>query len=191
MDCTDKLNVAEGYKYHDRGSSDCDPTDYEINLFICESTAYRRLKAKGLCKRGAIPDFYGTITKIQPNSWPNLHMFAGDKLPPNAIFIEYIENMQPIGLANFSEHRLKELRQILDDIHHAQVLHGDPYPRNMMIVSGEHDRVLWVDFDSAQTFPEEKPLSHKQGMWFKEEVELIEYFSEALVSLSLSSTYFN
>lgn len=64
-------------------------------------------------------------------------MFAGDKLPPNAILIEYIENMQPIGLANFSEDRLKELRQILDDIHHARVLHGDPYPRNMMIVSGK------------------------------------------------------
>ncbi|KAJ9223571.1 hypothetical protein DTO271D3_5887 [Paecilomyces variotii] len=168
--------------YHTRCRTDCDPTDYEIDLFICESTAYRRLKAKGLCKRGVIPDFYGTITNIQPNSWPDLHMFVGDKLPPNAVLIEYVANMQQISLDNFSELRLEKLRRILDEIHQAKVLHGDPKPRNMMVVSGEQeqDRVLWVDFDSAQTFPEEEPLSPKQELWFREEVEMIEYFNEAL-----------
>lgn len=118
-------------------------------------------------------------------------MFAKDTLPPNAILIEYIENVQQLGLDNFSEHRLKKLRHILDDIHQARVLHGDTKPRNMMIVSGKQERVLWSDFDSAQTFPEEKPLSPKQEKWFKEEVEMIEYFSNALVSLSLSRGNFN
>lgn len=118
-------------------------------------------------------------------------MFAGDKLPPNAILIEYIADMQQIGLDNFSENRLKKLRQILDDLHRARVLHGDPMPRNMMIVPGEPDRVLWVDFDSAQTFPEEEPLSPRQEEWFKEEVEMIEYFTKGLVSLNFSRGNFN
>lgn len=127
----------------------------EVNLFVCESTAYQRMKA-----RGVVPDFYGTITKIQPALWSplNLHMFLEDKLSPNAILIEYIPNRQPINLSNFSKLRLTELRRILDEIHQAGVYHGDPKPRNMMICccSGEQleERVLWIDFDSAQTFSE-------------------------------------
>lgn len=66
--------------------------------------------------------------------------------------------MQPINLSNFSKLRLTELRLSLDEIHQAGVYHGDPKPRNMMICccSGEQleERVLWIDFDSAQTFSE-------------------------------------
>ncbi|OJD18300.1 hypothetical protein AJ78_01676 [Emergomyces pasteurianus Ep9510] len=51
--------------HHDRGSSSHDPRYREMNLFIRESTAYRRLRAKGLCNRGVIPGFYGTIIKIK------------------------------------------------------------------------------------------------------------------------------
>lgn len=124
------------FKYHDRAPSDCDSPDFDVNLFICESTAYQRMKAKGLCKRGVIPDFYGTVTKIKPTLWPNLHMFYEDKLPPNAIIIEYIPNMQPMCLSNFSKDYLDRFRHILDDIHQAGVLHGDAKPRNMMISRG-------------------------------------------------------
>ncbi|KAJ9258381.1 hypothetical protein DTO271D3_4787 [Paecilomyces variotii] len=166
--------------YHTRGPSDCDPPDREIELFICESTAYQRLKAKGLCGR-RVPHFYGTITEIQPTLWPSLHMFIDDELAPNAILIEHIANMEPIGLSNFSEHRLAELSHILEDIHRAKVLHGDPYPRNMTVVPGEQERVLWIDFDSAQTFSEGPgPLSPRQDTWFKEEVEMMEFFVQAL-----------
>lgn len=94
--------------------------------------------------------------------------------------------MEPIGLSNFSEHRLAELSHILEDIHRAKVLHGDPYPRNMMVVPGEQERVLWIDFDSAQTFSEGPgPLSPRQDTWFKEEVEMMEFFVQALVGSSL------
>ncbi|PYH96543.1 hypothetical protein BO71DRAFT_407650 [Aspergillus ellipticus CBS 707.79] len=141
-------------RYHDRGPSEFDPPDREVNLFISESTAYHRLQSKGLCNRGIIPDFYGTIRNIQPALWLNLHMFLHDKLPPNAILIEYIPNMQAVDLSNYSEQRLSSLRQILDEIHKANVLHGDTKPRNMMVFVGMQERVLWIDFDSAQTFPE-------------------------------------
>lgn len=168
------------FKYHDGAPSDCDSPDFEVNLFICESTAYQPMKAKGLCKRGVIPDFYGTVTKIQPTLWPNLHMFYEDKLPPNAIIIEYIPNMQPICLSNFSKDYLDRFCHILDDIHQAGVLHGDAKPRNMMISRGGQDRVVWIDFDSAQTFSE-GVLSEKQEGWVQEKVELVDYFDDGLV----------
>lgn len=183
------LTELEPCKYHDRGPSDCDPIDREVNLFVCESAAYQRMKAKGLCRRGIVPDFYGTITKIESTLWPSLHMFVGDELPPNAILIEYVPDIQQISLSNFSKHRLEELRHILYEMHQIRILHGDSYPRNM-VVSGEQDRVLWIDFDSAQTFSEDF-LSPRQEKWFKEEVEMMEYFVEALVRFTLPDYGFN
>ncbi|OJD18345.1 hypothetical protein ACJ73_08727 [Blastomyces percursus] len=170
--------------HHDRGSSSHDPPYREMNLFIRESTAYRRLKAKGLCNRGVIPDFYGTITKIKATEWPDLHMFHEDKLPPNAILIEYIPNMQQIDLSNFSESYLHRFRDILCEIHEARVYHGDAYPRNMMILPRKKTtRVLWIDFDSAQTFPEEGALTSRQKMWVDKEMKLVDYFIKNLVGL--------
>jgi serine/threonine protein kinase len=171
---------SDHFQYHDRGPSEHDPPDREVNLFLCESTAYERLKAKGLCERGVVPDFYGTITNIQPALWPSLHMFLGDKLPPNAVLIEYVPNIQPIDLSNFSLQYLREFGHVLEEIHRAGILHGDPKPRNM-VVSWDQGRVLWIDFDSAQTFSES--LSTRQRTWIKEEDEMMEYFVEALVCL--------
>ncbi|KAK9255281.1 hypothetical protein V1507DRAFT_453023 [Lipomyces tetrasporus] len=90
--------------------------------------------------------------------------------------------MQPIDLSNFSKQYLLELRHILHDIHQARVLHGDPKSRNMMI-SREQDRVLRIDFDSAQIFSEDS-LTPRQETWVKEEIEMMEYFVEALVCSS-------
>ncbi|KAF4207292.1 hypothetical protein CNMCM8927_003566 [Aspergillus lentulus] len=167
--------------YHDRGKSDWDPVNREVNLFLCESSAYRRLKEKGFCERGVVPDFYGIIANIQPTLWPHLYMFLDDKLPPNAIIIEYIPNMKQIDLSNFSRQRVETFRDILFQMHQANILHGDPKPRNMMIAK---NRVLWIDFDSAQTFLEDQALTSIQHKWFKEEVELMEYFVEALFETS-------
>ncbi|KAL7662254.1 hypothetical protein ACMYSQ_001601 [Aspergillus niger] len=166
--------------YHDRGPSEWDPPYREVNIFISESTAYHRLQSKGLCQRGVIPDFYGTIRKIQPANWPSLSMFLNDKLPPNAILIEYIPNLQQIDLSNYSPKRLAKFREIFDDIHAAGVLHADPKPRNMMVSLSEDDRVLWIDFDSAQTFPEGGDLSPRQRKWIEGEDEMVDYFVDAL-----------
>ncbi|PWY81701.1 hypothetical protein BO94DRAFT_567321 [Aspergillus sclerotioniger CBS 115572] len=166
--------------YHDRGISEWDPVDYEVNLFLRESTAYQRLKQKGFCTRGVVPDFYGTLTNIQPTSWPNLYMFVDDKLPPNAIFIEYIPGMSKLDLSNYSPSNVNRLRDILFEMHQTKMLHGDSMPRNMMICSGQENRVLWLDFDSAQTFPEDEALTTRQERWVAEEVELMDYFVDGL-----------
>lgn len=117
-------------------------------------------------------------------------MFVGDKLRPNAILIEYIPNMQEVNLSNFSMKHLLKLRHILEEIHRARVRHGDPYPRNMMIVPGSPGRALWIDFDRAQTFPENVPLSERQSKWFQHEARMVEYFANALVCFSPFARYF-
>lgn len=175
------------FKFRDRGPCKWASKFLEKDMFIRESTAYRRLKEKGFCQRGVIPDFYGAITKIQPALWPDLHMFLEDELPPNAVLTECVPNLQHIDLSNYSKERLHTLRDILYDIHEARVYHVDAYLRNMMISvgdSGEKDRVLWVDFDSAQTLPEDA-LTERQKTWIKREVNLMKYFVDARVGLRL------
>ncbi|KAJ5407640.1 hypothetical protein N7509_001523 [Penicillium cosmopolitanum] len=169
------------FKYHNQPYREWDPPDREVNFYVCESTAYRRLKAKGFCERKVIPDFYGTITNIQPRQWPHLWMFVDDELPPTAIVIEYVPNMHRIDLTNFSPQNVQILRDILEDIHLAGVLHDDTYPRNMMISrdpSTKQVRVLWIDFDRAQTFSES--LSEWQKEQLEEETEIMDEFIQLL-----------
>ncbi|EGX87961.1 hypothetical protein CCM_09584 [Cordyceps militaris CM01] len=122
------------------------------------------------------------VTKIDPRLWPDLYMFHNDELPADAIFIEYVPNMHEIDLSNFSRERMAKLREILLEFHKIGVAHGDTYPRNMMIAPGspgKEDRVLWVDFDSAQTLQPEN-LSEIDRDWIHEETEMMDYFSEGL-----------
>jgi Lipopolysaccharide kinase (Kdo/WaaP) family len=174
-------NINEDSQYRHIKPSEVSNPLIEHDIFVCESTAYRRLKESGLCDKGYIPNFYGTIQQIQPKFWkPHLDMFLEHDLLPNAVLLEYVSDMQMIDLSTFSTERIQKLFHILREIHNAKVLHHDPYPRNMMVVPGEPDRVLWIDFDRAQTFP--KPLTQRQQGWFTEEVEFVELFAKALVS---------
>jgi hypothetical protein len=157
-----------------------------VNAYVCESTAYRRLKAEGFCERRVIPDFYGTITNIQPSQWPYLEMFVDDELPPTAILIEFVPNMHQIDLSNFSPQNLQILRETLAEMHLAWVLHGDAKTRNMMVSKDpatSQDRALWLDFDRAQTFSEY--LSENETSWMKEEMERMDYFVQVLVCSTL------
>ncbi|PWY91796.1 hypothetical protein BO94DRAFT_461492 [Aspergillus sclerotioniger CBS 115572] len=168
--------------YRDRLPSEHDSPDREINPFTCESSAYHRLKEKGLCTTGVIPYFYGIITNIQPDLWPELYIRSDDGRPLNAVVLEYIDNMHQMDLSTFSESRLTQLERILHEIHEAGVLHGDPDPRNMMVCAGRNgrqDRVLWIDFDLAQ-LPPGGYLSLRQQMWLQEENDLMDYFVKSL-----------
>ncbi|KAK1144816.1 hypothetical protein N8T08_004828 [Aspergillus melleus] len=44
---------------------------------------------------------------------------------------------------------------------------------------GKPDRVLWIDFDSAQLLPEDD-LSPLQKMWLQDEIELVDYLVKNL-----------
>lgn len=71
------------------------------------------------------------------------------------------------------------LQNIIREIHKARVVHGDPYPRNMM-VQPETDRVLWIDFDRAQTLPY-GPLDFYVQDWFEMDVGMTDQLMDELV----------
>ena len=110
-----------------------------------------------------------------------MDIFLDDSWSPSAVLIEYVANMHQMDLSTFSKSRLASLRAILGEIHDAKVLHDDVYPRNMMVVPGQPDRILWIDFDSAQTFPENEPLTSRQQKWVTMEIQSMDYFVDGLV----------
>jgi hypothetical protein len=114
------------------------------------------------------------IEWIEPREWkPHLDIFLDDSWSPSAVLIEYVADMYQMDLST--------LRAILGQFHEAKVLHGDADPRNMMVISGKPDRVLWIDFDSAQTLPENKPLIQRQQEWMELEIQRMDYFVYGLV----------
>lgn len=49
-----------------------------------------------------------------------------------------------------------------------------------MMVQEDEDRVLWVDFDRAQTLTPDS-LQQYQVEWLEEEADMMDYFVKALV----------
>lgn len=73
----------------------------------------------------------------------------------------------------------------IQDIHRALVLHCDAKPRNMMIVRGdpEDERVVWLDFDRAQTYYADS-LTERQRGFIEDEELMVRQFVGSLVSVS-------
>ncbi|KAJ5614742.1 hypothetical protein N7528_008396 [Penicillium herquei] len=97
--------------HHGRGPREkYEPEDRELDLHIVESTAYYRLKEQGLCDRGIVPNFLGTIRNFDPSLFqPDFqtylnHFMDDDEYPPSAIFLEYIPGLQMIEpTVNFTQ----------------------------------------------------------------------------------------
>ncbi|TPX20461.1 hypothetical protein DIZ76_016350 [Coccidioides immitis] len=87
---------------------------------------------------------------------PYLHAFANDEYPPSAIFLEYIPNLEMLDLNNYTQARMNKFLEGIREIHKALVEHGDPKPRNMLIVKGDRERVVWIDFNRANTYDEHR-----------------------------------
>ncbi|EDN02433.1 predicted protein [Histoplasma mississippiense (nom. inval.)] len=49
----------------------------------------------------------------------------------------------------------------IQQIHLALVEHNDPYPKNILIVPGDQERVIWVDFDVAIVYPNDTYIEKK------------------------------
>jgi hypothetical protein len=73
-----------------------------------EVDAYRRLKARGLCDKGWIPQFYGTMENIQLDMFPEwaVDILEEDEACPSAIFIEYIPDMQWFEVETYTKDRM-------------------------------------------------------------------------------------
>ena len=79
-----------------------------------------------------------------------LEMFLYDEFPPNAIILGYIPGMRTLWIDNYSRERAEGFMHIIQEIHKAGVLHDDVYPRNMIVLDDDPERVMWIDFDRAQ-----------------------------------------
>ncbi|KAB8069201.1 hypothetical protein BDV29DRAFT_183190 [Aspergillus leporis] len=157
-----------------------EPKNRELDIHVLESTAYRRLKEQGLCDHGIVPHFLGTIEKFDPRQCqPFLNTFVGDEYPPNAIFLEYIPNLEMINLHNCTQKRLDALVRGVQEIHKASIRHRDPKPRNMMIIKDNPGRVVWIDFDRAETYDKEQ-LTERQKVLLDEEEMMVIEFRECL-----------
>ena len=93
--------------------------------------------------------------------------------------------MKQIGLETYTEDRAAALLSIIQQIHEAGICHCDPYPRNMM-VQPETDRVLWIDFDRAQTVSDES-ITDRHHSWMEDDTlmtaELLDFLVRDLAFL--------
>ena len=146
---------------------------------VREATAYQRLKMAGVCDSGIVPQFYGTIKNLDAKQcMPHLHMFLEDSGPPSAILLEYIPDMQALNLTNYSKKRMGNFINGIEQIHKALVLHDDIYPRNMMVVQGDPERAIWIDFDRAQT----RKSTGWRKAWISDEKQLVAAIGDCMVS---------
>ncbi|KAK2762320.1 hypothetical protein FQN54_001330 [Arachnomyces sp. PD_36] len=137
------------------GRENCEDADHRPDYHSLEAAAYRRLKERGVCDRGIVPQFYGTMDNFDPKPChPYLKRFKHDDNPPSAIFMEYIPNLEMLYLDNYTPQRLDGFVHGLREIHKALVRHRDPKPRNMLISNkGDRlERLVWLDFDRADTY---------------------------------------
>lgn len=140
------------------------------------------MKAHGLCDRGIIPQFYGTMKHLNPDLYrPYLDVFRNDASFPDAILIEYISGAEQLSRINYTSERMDKFIEYLEDIHRAAVLHCDIHPRNMWIFPDSVDRVVWLDFNRAQTYEEHELSDRQQGYLVYEGRQLTE-LRDAFVS---------
>lgn len=84
--------------------------------------------------------------------------------------IECFPNSESLDCVNYCNMIYPQAIEGMKGIHKAGVVHEDIYARNMMLIRGEPDRLVWIDFDIAMTFdeagPEELALhNHKSILW--------------------------
>ncbi|KGO78277.1 hypothetical protein PITC_058800 [Penicillium italicum] len=164
--------------FHDNGDPGYTERGRDLNRFRCESNAYKKLFTSGVCERGFVPKFYGYIDRVDPAMFhPTFQNFAHDKLNPSAILLEYLPNAENLNCVNYSDTLYSQAIEGMKEIHRAGVHHRDIYPRNMLIVRGDPDRLVWIDFDVATTFTEFGP---EQVARSDHEISLVKGLGEAL-----------
>lgn len=143
---------------------------------------YRRLQARGVTEKGYVPQFYGSIEKLEPKLWqPHLNMFIKDTDLPSAMFIEHIPNMRQLHLDTFTKERMSKFFQAIKAITAALVMHNDLKLINFMIAPRE--RVVLLDFDRAKTYDKDT-ITTQQQEWLREDVQIVQDLGRLLVSLT-------
>ncbi|EFR03068.1 serine/threonine protein kinase [Nannizzia gypsea CBS 118893] len=163
----------------DRGYADDGIRD--LDRARCEIRAYCRLKRSGVCDGGYVPQFYGYTLSLNPNSFaPHLDGFRRDTGLPSAVLMEYLPNPLLMNSVTYSKERMAAAVKGIQQIHSALVDHNDSYPKNIMIVPGSPERVIWIDFDIAITYPDESYLTDWGRHRIEFETACVESYGVAL-----------
>ncbi|KAJ5953208.1 serine/threonine protein kinase [Penicillium verhagenii] len=164
--------------FHDHGEAGSQERGHDSHRFDRERNAYEKLHASGVCARNFVPKYYGYIDRLDPEAFhPAFDHFAQDMFKPRGILIEYFPNVETLNCMNYSDALYSQAIEGMRDIHRAGVQHNDIFPRNILVVSGDPDRLVWVDFDLATTFTNSGPedlISCNSAM------ELVRLFGAAL-----------
>jgi serine/threonine protein kinase len=154
-----------------------------LNRFRSELNAYRNLQYFGLCERGVVPRYYGYVNRLDPaNFRPHLNHFADDMYSPSAIFLEDLQDAEELNSVNYSDSRIQTAICGLDEIHRALIQRRDIYTKNILIIPGPPERIVWIDFDVAVTFPNKEAMSWQVDVSCKCEVEFAKSIGDHLVS---------
>ena len=124
--------------------------------FMREAAAYRNLLHSGACAAGVVPNCYGSAVLDQAQwHFPGKHdwllHFRDDPKPLNALVLEFLVHASKMTLRCITLQRAEDAMEALKTIHRAHVAHGDIHPRNLLVLP--EGRVVWIDFDSASTWP--------------------------------------
>ncbi|PYI09833.1 hypothetical protein BO78DRAFT_362358 [Aspergillus sclerotiicarbonarius CBS 121057] len=167
--------------YHDNGDPGYAQDGRDLNRFRCEINAYGNLQVGGVCRKGVVPRYIGYIDQIDPALYrPHLDHFANDINKPRGILLEFLPNTERLNCVNYSDNRFQVAMQGLKEIHQAKVLHNDPYPRNILIVHGDPERIVWVDFDVSMSYSDSQLQDGRVQMWFEEEIKWAANFGSLL-----------
>ncbi|KAE8421913.1 hypothetical protein BDV36DRAFT_280243 [Aspergillus pseudocaelatus] len=95
---------------------------------------------------------------------PHLSHFMNDSHGPTAILPEHLHDPEELNSAIVG----------LRGIHGALIHHRDVYPKNILIIRGPPERVVWKDFDVAVTFDSMESMEHQDEEYCSFEIELKE-----------------
>ncbi|KAJ5971295.1 uncharacterized protein N7479_001213 [Penicillium vulpinum] len=173
----------DGQKYalklfHDDGDPKYSNQGRDLNRFRCESNAYQKLLGSGICERGFVPKCYGYIDRVDPAAfYPVFQHFAYNKFKPRAILLEDLPNSESLNCVNYSDALYPQAIEGMKEIHRAGVHHRDIYPRNLLVVHGNPNRLVWIGFDIAITFTDFGP---EELARYDHEIALVEGLGDAL-----------
>ncbi|QSS61137.1 protein kinase superfamily domain-containing protein [Histoplasma capsulatum] len=129
--------------------------------------------------------FYGYTLSLRPTALaPHLDVFQHDSGLPSAILMEYLPNPLVMNCITYSKERMAKAVKGIQQIHSALVEHNDPYPKNIMIVPDDSERVVWIDFDVAITYPDSTYIGDREHGWIEIETRQIESVGVKLVDAS-------
>lgn len=171
-------------QFHDNGDpSFADDGVRDLNRARCEIRAYCTLKQSGVCDGGYVPQFYGYALRLNPTAFaPYMDTFLEDAGLPSAILLEYLPNPLPMNCVTYTEEIMAKAVDGIRQVHLALIEHNDPYPKNIAIVPGEPEGVMWIDFDVAITYPDGTYIGDRERGWIEFETKCVESVGRKLVS---------